>query len=117
MIHQYPVPDAMGIAKDILKRLTVLSEEIPQEVREGYFLSLLPSLTLLCKSFPPLSSEVTQFLVHLTKLCQPAAASSFSVGRALTPAVWDWAEGGGEGDPLIRGIKKTFNEIIVSITA
>ena len=127
-IHQYPVPDAMGIARDILKRLTVLSVEVSQEVRESYFLSVLPSLTLLCKSFPPLGSEATEFLVHLAKLCQPGVGSGarLGVGRiGLTPAAaWDWSDtgeggaaGGREGDPLIRAIKSTFNDIVVSITA
>ena len=119
----------MGIAKDILKRLSVLASEVPPDVREGHFLSLLPSLTLLCRAFPPLSSEVTEFLVHLTRLCQPgpgpapSSSPGFGVGGALTPAAWDWGDGGGdgcfpgEGDPLIRAIKRTFNDIIVSITA
>lgn len=124
----------MGIARDVLKRLSVLAAEVPPDVRESHFLSLLPSLTLLCRTFPPLSSEVTEFLVHLTRLCQPGPTPSsssssshrspgFGVGGALTPAAWDWGGGDdsgcfpGEGDPLIRAIKRTFNDIIVSITA
>lgn len=114
VIHQYPVPEAMGIAKDIFKRLSVLSSELPSNVRESYFLSVLPSLALLCKTFPPLSSDATEFLVHLTKICKLAGGPLGSV----FPTVQDWGEDAAAGDnPLVKAIKKTFNDIIVLITA
>ena len=122
VIHQYPVPEAMGIAKDILKRLTVLSSELSSEARESYFLAVLPSLSLICQTFPPLCSEATEFLVHLSKICRPAAAAAAAGGSlgAAPPPGGDWRRGGAGGggeDPLVRAINNTFSELIVSITA
>lgn len=115
VIHQYPLPETMGIAKDIFQRLTVVSREVAADIRENYFISVLPSVSLLCKTFPPLCSDATTFLVHLTKLCKPETGSL----ATAVPTVRDWGDDGVSGgeNPLIRAIKYTFNEMVVSITA
>lgn len=114
VIQQYPVPEAMGIAKDIFKRLTILSSELSSELRESYFLAVLPSISLICRTFPPLCSEATQFLVHLSRVCRPVAGS---LGPTL-PSVGEWRGQGAAGeDPLISAINNTFSELVVSITA
>ena len=69
VIQQYPLPEAMGVAKDIFKRLMVLANEIPADMREAYFLPLLPAVVKLCQTFPPLCTEATEFLVCLSKVC------------------------------------------------
>ena len=107
MIQQYPVPEAMGVAKDIFKRLTVLSAEVSSQVRESYFLAVLPSITLICRTFPPLCCEATELLVHLSRVCRPAAGS---LGPVL-PSGDGWRGAGhsaaaGE-DPLISAIINT----------
>ena len=123
VIHQYPVPESMGVAKDIFARLTLVAGEVSPEVREDYFLSVLPSLALLCKAFPPLCADAAEFLVHLTKLCQPTGGGGGSSLAPILPNVRDW-EGGVAGceardleEPLIKAIKRTFSEVVVTITA
>ena len=49
MIQQYPLPDAMGIAKDIFKRLTVLASEIPVRIREEYFQPIVHIYVVLAR--------------------------------------------------------------------
>ena len=72
IIQQYPLPDTMGIAKDIFKKLTLLTNEIPPEMLEDYFLPLLPAVVKLCQTFPPVCSDATAFLVQLSKVCIPS---------------------------------------------
>ena len=117
VIEQYPLPDAMGIAKDIFKRLMVLSNEIPASLREGYFLPLLPSVVKLSKTFPPLCKEATEFLVHLCKTCG-ASLSSKSVGissldvTADSSNVFETFFIAGETGRINKAIQKAFEEIV-----
>ena len=100
----------------------VLSSEVSSEV----FLVVLPSLILICCTFPPLCSEATQFLVHLSKLCRPATGctgpvlpSGSSVGE-LGRGKWGYRAGSGVDfgeNPFVSAIGNTFIELIVSITA
>ena len=118
VIHQYPLPETMGVARDIFQRLTVVSREVSAEVRERYFLSVLPSLALLCRTFPPLCSDATTFLVHLTKLVKPETSSSLT---PVLPNVRDWGSDVGEGtsegeNSLIKAIKSTFSDLVEFIT-
>ena len=114
VIHQYPVPETMGVAKGIFKRLTLLAGEIPSDMR-GYFLAILPSVLLLCQTFPPLCSDATELLVHLMKIYQPADGSLSSI--LLTKR--DESSGKRESTdlPLVKAIKNTSNEIVTFITA
>ena len=113
MIQQYPLPDAMGIAKDIFKRLALLASEIPAKIREEYFHPLLPSVVKLCQTFPPLCSEATEFLVHLSKVCVPL--TSGVTGK-------DFADTSQERKPLTNGkpkkllksIQSAFQELVDS---
>lgn len=124
VIRQYPVPESMGIAKDIFQRLRVVSVEVSPKTREQYFLSVLPCVSLLCHTFPPLCSDATELLVHLTKLCKPEGGPLAPV----LPTARDWGDtntstattatvaGSGEIS-LIQAIKNTFSELVVFITA
>ncbi len=112
MIEQYPLPDAMGIAKDIFKRLMVLNNEIPASMREDYFLPLLPSVVKLSKTFPPLSKEAAEFLVYLSKTCG-ASLSSRSVG--MLDATTDSGNAifvAGDKGRINKAIQKAFEKII-----
>ena len=117
MIEQYPLPDAMGIAKDIFKRLMVLSNEIPASVREEYFLPLLPSVVKLSKTFPPLCKEAAEFLVHLSKTCG-ASLSSKSVGISSlgvtsdSDNVFESIYITGENGRISKAIQKAFEEMV-----
>ena len=117
MIEQYPLPDAMGIAQDIFKRLMVLSNEIPASMREEYFLPLLPSVVKLSKTFPPLCKEAAEFLVHLSKTCG-ASLSSKSMGISSLDVTADSSNvfgavsvTGGNGQ-INKAIQKAFEEIV-----
>ena len=67
--QQYPLPEAVGVVKDIFKRLHVLANEIPEDKRDTFFKPLLPALTKFCQTFPPLCTDTTELLLHLGKLC------------------------------------------------
>lgn len=117
VIEQYPLPDAMGIARDIFNRLMVLNNEIPASVREEYFLPLLPSVVKLSKTFPPLCKEAAEFLVHLCKTCG-ASLSSKNVGVSSLDVTADsrtMFEGvlvTGENGQITKAIQKAFEEIV-----
>ena len=110
VVHQYPVPVSMGIAKDILYHLTLLAGELPHPLMEDYFTAILLSLSLLCQMFPPLCSEATEFLVHLAKMCQPLGPSSCSVVGSAGGDIHDIM-------PLVVAIENTFGKLVSSITA
>lgn len=111
----------MGLAKDILKRLSVLANEIPGHMREGFFRPLLPSLVLLCQAFPPVCADTTEFLVSLSKECVSDVRDGVVDASAMaTPTLG----GGGreasginqkerEGG-LLETIRNTFQEIVTS---
>lgn len=67
----------MGLAKQIITKLTSLVDEIPKESLEVFFTPLFPCTILLCQTFPPLAQEMTNFLLHLgrvvtsSKSCEP----------------------------------------------
>ena len=109
----------MGIAKDIFKRLMILTNEIPASVMEQYFLPLLPSVVKLAKTFPPLCKEATEFLVQLSKTCEaslvgrPLAEESplsalTSDGDNLIKAVFV----AGENGPMNKAIKRAFEDMV-----
>ena len=120
VMKQYPLPEAMGTAKDIFKRLTVLSNEIPKSIRESYFLPVLPAIVKLCQTFPPLCSEATEFLVHLCKTSafidsQAPQLSPFSAGitkfhklQSLEGTLYSDVESGS----LVDSIHKAFQEVV-----
>ena len=117
VIGQYPVPEAMGIAKNIIQQLTVLAGELTSPIRDDYYSAILPSLSLLCRTFPPLCSEVTAFLVHLTKICQPVGRTSSSASKARGMKNGEGMKNGSNGDvPLVDRIENTFQEIITFVT-
>ena len=119
VIEQYPLPDAMGIAKDIFKRLMVLNNEIPASMREEYFLPLLPSVVKLSKTFPPLCKEAAEFLVYLCKTCG-ASLSSKNLGISSLDITTDSSKLNmfgavfvdGEQGRINKAIQKSFEEII-----
>ena len=123
IIQQYPLPDTMGIAKDIFKRLSLLTNEIPPEMLEGYFLPLLPAVVKLCQTFPPVCSDATAFLVQLSKVCLPSnrpTAAVFSypsdpgTGPLQGSSWFEFAEAYLDEKPggLFRSIKDTFQELV-----
>ena len=61
--NQYPLPESLGVIKDILKRLHRFTEEIPSEKHHEFFTPLLPFVILFCETFPPLSVDATEFLI------------------------------------------------------
>ena len=120
VIEQYPLPDAIGIAKDIFKRLMVLTNEIPASVREQYFIPILPAVVKLTKTFPPVCKEAAEFLVHLSKTCGVSLASE-NVGMfpldissdsgSLSKPVFAVGEKG-QIDPAIE---KAFEDIVKNV--
>ena len=103
VINQYPRPEVLSIAEDIFKRLMILTNEIPDHLRETYFLPLLPVVVLLCQTFPPLCSEATKFLVGLSR--------AYAV-RSVGEGAWsgDSPDKGQCG--LASAVKRTFDELI-----
>ena len=117
MIQQYPLPDAMGIAKDIFKRLTVLASEIPVQIREEYFQPLLPSVVKLCQTFPPLCSEATGFLVHLSNVCVPLTSLSGTSKDFAEVSQNGWqkkALSDRKPKELLKSIQTAFQELVDS---
>lgn len=97
---------------DILKRLLLLTSEIPALVREDYFTPLLPALVRFGQTFPPLCSKVTNILVELSRVS--------SVGGSVSegPSMKTIATGGGGGNERKKGgvfltlVQKTFQELV-----
>lgn len=67
--NQYPLPESLGVIRDIFKRLHRFTEEIPSEKHHEVFIPILPFVVLFCETFPPLSVEATDFLLHLCRTC------------------------------------------------
>jgi len=111
VINQYPVPEAMGIAKSILQHVTVLAGELAGTARDNYYISVLPSLALLCRTFPPLCSEVTAFLVHLSKISRTLSHAPSSGHKIRVKEDGAFSE----GFQLSSTIEDTFQEIIACI--
>ena len=76
-MYQYPLAKSMGLAQQIITKLTSLVDEIPKESLEAFFTPLFPCAILLCQTFPPLAQEMTNFLLHLGRVvtssicCEP----------------------------------------------
>lgn len=72
----------MGLAQQIITKLTSLVDEIPKESLEAFFTPLFPCAILLCQTFPPLAQEMTNFLLHLGRVvtsstsCEPISIKS-----------------------------------------
>ena len=103
IINQSPRPEVLPIAEDIFKRLVILTNEIPDHMRETYFLPLLPSVVLLCQTFPPLCSEATKFLVGLSRAC---------TARSVGEGVWSGNSPAHGQCSLAAAVKRTFDELI-----
>ena len=67
--NQYPLSESLSLIRDIFKRLHRFTEEIPSEKHHDVFITLLPFVVLFCETFPPLSVEATDFLLHLYRVC------------------------------------------------
>ena len=67
--HQYPLPDAMGVARNVFKKLNHLVVEIPLAKQEEVFKPVLPAIVIFCEAFPPLCVDATEFLLNLSKVC------------------------------------------------
>ena len=108
----------MGIAKDIFKRLMVLTSEIPASVREQYFLPLLPSVVKLAKTFPPLCKEAAEFLVHLSKTCgsslidKTVGTSPLDHAYSNDSSVFKTVFVAGEKGQINKAIQKAFEEMV-----
>ena len=70
VIHQYPLPESVGLVKDsIFKKLHRFIDEVPSKRQHGVFFPLLPAMVLFCQTFPPLTVEAVDFLLHLCRAC------------------------------------------------
>lgn len=119
IIQQYPLPDAMGIARDIFQRLTIIANEIPADMRELYFIPLLPAVVQLCQTFPPLSTEATEFLVQLSKACTPSTMKPVDPENTAinTQEPWstlDSSASNARTNRLVQCIQSSFEELINS---
>lgn len=117
VMEQYPLPEAMGTAKDIFKRLTALSNEIPENVRESYFRPILPAVVQLCRTFPPLCTEATEFLVHLSKISacldnQASRVGPFYSRPGALHRVQSEVTSAARSSSFISSIQKTFQELV-----
>ena len=65
----------MGLAQQIITKLTSLVDEIPKESLEAFFTPLFPCAILLCQTFPPLAQEMTNFLLHLGRVVTSSTSS------------------------------------------
>ena len=114
MIHQYPLPDAMGIVKDIFKRLTILASEIPVQIQEEYFQPLLPSVVKLCQTFLPFCSEATEFS---SNVCVPLANLSGTSKDFAGVSQNGWQKNVlSDRNPkeLLKSIQTVFQELVDS---
>ena len=108
----------MGIAEDIFKRLMILTNEIPDDIREQYFLPLLPSVVQLCQTFPPLCSEATKFLIHLSKSCESSQIPVLTTNTERAASVSSASVKLGRMNRTARtcslsgAIKETFQDLI-----
>ena len=120
VIQQYPLPDALGVSKDIMKRLMVLANEIPGNLREEYFIPLFPSVVKLSQTFPPLCKDATEFLVHLNKICASSSSpldslSANESGRKkllFEPKGTAGGVGVSFGNELMTSIQDTFQQLV-----
>ena len=96
MIHQYSLPESVGLVKDILKKLHRFIDEVPSKRQHGVFTPLLPAIVLLCQTFPPLSVEAIDFLLHLCRVClinnSPGSNGNSNMGCPLSGAKWAFDE-------------------------
>lgn len=74
--HHYPLPESMGTASDMIRRLGRLTTEVPVKKRDLVFKPLLPCVVSLCQTFPPICVEGTEFLLQLGRVCLSLQPSS-----------------------------------------
>ena len=108
MTQQYPLPEALTIADDILKRLLVLTNESPAYMREEYFSPLLPALVRICRTFPPLCSQATNILIELTRVCSAVGGS----GGIFLGGPPSGKTKGGKGGGFLTSVQNTFQELV-----
>lgn len=77
---QYPLPDAMGVAQSIFKKLNHLVVEVPSSKRDMTFKPILIAVVILCETFPPFCSEAIVFLLNLCKICFSTDGRLISTG-------------------------------------
>jgi len=129
VIHQYPLAKSMGLAQQIITKLTTLVNEIPKESLDAFFTPLFPSTVLLCQTFPPLAQEVTNFLLHLGRVvssstqCEPVNIRSLEkltdysrdeISRYINTA-WQGkkiSKEAGDDGGMIKRIKDTFLQLV-----
>ena len=80
---KYPLPDAMGLTRSIFKKLDLLVVEVPPKKWNSFFKPILPAVVMFCQTFPPLCTEATAFLLHLSKLSHSSSDISLSTGQVL----------------------------------
>ena len=64
---QYPLSDAMGVARNIFKRLDRLVIEVPSVQQDKVFKPVLPAVVTFCETFPPLFTAPLQSLFIKSK--------------------------------------------------
>jgi integrator complex subunit 2 len=79
--HQYPIPESLSILKDIFKKVHSFIEDIPTKSYHSFFVPILPALVKFCQSFPPLTTEVVEILVHICQVC--SVVDDLSRGQVL----------------------------------
>ena len=122
VVQQYPLQEALTIVDDILKRLLILTSEIPAHMREDYFTPLLPALVRFCRTFPPLCSKVTRILVELSRVSsvgeQGGKRDSRGLGRHFVGAGGTSVNSeGGLGKTrgkrsFLSAVENTFQELV-----
>ena len=85
--NQYPLPEYLGVTRDIFKHLHRFTEEISSEKHHEVFIPLLSFVVLFCETFPPLNMEATDFLLHLYRiyLVTETAFQKYSLPIKLSP--------------------------------
>ncbi len=90
------------MAEDIFKRLFILTNEIPDHLRDNFFKPLLPSVLLLARTFPPLCAEATKLFVGLTRTTSGGVS-----GGGETPL-----KGSMANNSLANAAQRSFEELI-----
>ncbi|KAJ8867831.1 hypothetical protein PR048_031636 [Dryococelus australis] len=102
---RYIVPKSLCVARLAINTLSTLLGVLPCTSRALLFGPVLPSLTRMCKAFPPLVDDTVSLLMQLGRMCE--AQRSLAGPQSSVATLEDDLN-----QELCRRIKEIFSSII-----
>ena len=75
---QYPIEKSFSMCKYVMNRIKSLLAGLPASKRNQFFVPALETLVRFCKAFPPLRTDITEFLLKVSKVASSQLSKTSS---------------------------------------